>query len=120
MFSEIKDSLDEGKRSKKIKEVFKCVVCQAVCSPAMYFCISGCGQLIGCFLCSSKLNDCPLCREQLPEKDTRKPLLVSGLAEHLDVADINQKSALKEAEITADCDNDDDDDDDAMLMQPAF
>ena len=63
-----------------LKQVFTCVICQQTCSAIMYFCVTGCGQLIGCFLCASKIEDCPLCRVSLPDPELRKPMKVSGLA----------------------------------------
>ncbi len=99
MFLEIKDSLETNKQVKTLKEVFTCVICRETCAPAMYFCVIGCGQLIGCFLCASKIDDCPLCRVSLPDTQIRKPMKVSGLAGVLGIPDISVASALREANI---------------------
>ena len=48
----------------------------------MYFCVNGCSQLIGCFLCASKIEDCP-----------------SGLDGILGIPDISVTSTLWEAKI---------------------
>lgn len=63
------------------------------------FCVAGCGQLIGCFYCTSRLEDCPLCRVSLPDAEIRKPLKVSGLAAFFGIPDISMTSALREASI---------------------
>lgn len=121
MFAEIMDSLISNKKAKEMQEIFKCVICQVTCSPAMYFCVTGCGQLIGCFSCAAKVKDCPLCRAALPDNEIRKALIVSGFAEHLGASDISQESALKDAGILkGDDDVADDDDDDDDLLRPAF
>ena len=107
---EIKDSMEARKEFKKLKEVFQCVICQSTCAASMYFCITGCGQLIGCFLCVSKIEDCPLCRLSLPDVQIRKPMFVSGLATLLDIPEISMRSALKEANLLSSPPNEADDD----------
>ena len=96
---EIKDSMEARKEFKKLKELFQCVICKSTCAASMYFCITGCGQLIGCFLCVSKIEDCPLCRLSLPDVQIRKPMFVSGLATLLDIPEISMRSALREANL---------------------
>ena len=49
MFLEIKDNKESNKEVKKLKQVFTCVICQQTSAAVMYFCVTGCGQLIGCF-----------------------------------------------------------------------
>lgn len=99
MFKEIKDALEVDKEKKSVKEVIKCVICQSTCTASLYFCVAGCGQLIGCFYCVSRLEDCPLCRVSLPDTEIRKPLKISGLAEVLGIPDVSMTSALREAGI---------------------
>ena len=94
MFLEIKDNIESNKEVKKLKQVFTCVICKQTSAAVMYFCVTGCGQLIGCFLCASKIEDCPLCRVSLPDPQLRKPLKVSGLAGILGIPDISVTSAL--------------------------
>ena len=83
MFKEIKDAVEVNKEKKRVKEIIKCVICQSTCTSSLFFCVAGCGQLIGCFYCASRLQDCPLCRVSLPDTEIRKPLKVSGLADYL-------------------------------------
>lgn len=109
---EIKDNMGARKEFEKLKELFQCVICQSTCAASMYFCVTGCGQLIGCFLCVSKLEDCPLCRLSLPDVQIRKPMFVSGLATLLDIPEISMKSALREANLLSVPENDDIDDND--------
>ena len=99
MFLEIKDNIESNKEVKKLKQVFTCVICQQTSVAVMYCCVTGCGQLIGCFLCASKIEDCPLCRVSLPDPQLRKPMKVSGLAGILGIPDISVSSALWEAKI---------------------
>lgn len=99
MFLEIKDNTESNKEVKKLKEVFTCVICQQTSAAVMYFCVTGCGQLIGCFLCASKIEDCPLWRVSLPDSQLRKLLKVSGLAGILGIPDFSVTSALREAKI---------------------
>ena len=65
----------------------------------MYFCVTGCGKLIGCFLCASEIEDCPLCRVSLPDPQLRKLMDVSGLAGILEIPDLSVTSALREAKV---------------------
>ena len=99
MFPEIKDNIESNKEVKRLKQVFTCVICQQTCGAVMYFCVTGCGHLIGCFLCASKIEDCPLCRVSLPDPELRKPMKVSGIAGILGIPDISVTSALREAKI---------------------
>ena len=108
MFIEIKDNMESNKEVKRLKQVFTCVICQQTCSSVMYFCVTGCGQLIGCFLCASKIEDCPLCRISLPDPQLRKPLKVSGLAGILGIPDVSVISALREAKINVPDEEDED------------
>lgn len=110
MFLEIKDNIESNKEVKRLKQVLTCVICQQTCGAVIYFCATGCGQLIGCFLSASKIEDCPLCRVSLPDPELRKPMKVSGLAGILGIPDISVTSALREAKIDVqdeeDADND--------------
>lgn len=99
MFLEIKGNIESNKEVKRFKQVFTCVICQQTCGAVMYFCVAGCSQLIGYFLCASKIEDCPLCRVSLPDPELRKPMKVSGLAGILAIPDISVTSALREAKI---------------------
>ena len=112
MMEAIKDGMESRKDFKKLKELFKCVICQSTCAASMYFCIIGCGQLIGCFICVSKLDDCLLCRLSLPDAQIRKPMFVSGLATLLDIPEISMMSALREANLISPPQNEADDDTD--------
>lgn len=85
-------------------------VSQHVSAASMYFCVTGCGQLIGCFICVSKVEDCPLCRLSLPDPQIRKPMFVSGLATLLGIPEISMISALREANLISTPQNEDDDD----------
>ena len=107
---EIKDGMESRKEFKKFKELFKCVICQSTCAASMYFCVTGCGQLIGCIICVSKVEDCPLCRLSLPDPQIRKPMFVSGLATLLGIPEISMISALREANLISTPQNEDDDD----------
>ena len=109
MFKQIQDTLEVEKEKKRVKEIIKCVICQSTCTASLYFCVAGCGQLIGCFYCVSRLEDCPLCRVTLPDTEIRKPLKKSGLAEFLDIPDVPMTSALREARIDANNGGDEDD-----------
>lgn len=99
MLKEIKETLEVEKEKKRVKDIIKCVICQSICAASLYFCVAGCGQLIGCFYCTSRLEDCPLCRVSLPDAEIRKPLKVSGLAAFFGIPDISMTSALREASI---------------------
>lgn len=112
MLIEIKDALEVNREKKRVKEIIKCVICQSTCTSAMYFCVAGCGQLIGCFCCASHLQDCPLCRVSLPDTEIRKPLKVSGLADYLGVPEDTMRSVIREARING---NNVDDSDDEVL-----
>ena len=92
-----------------MKEIIKCVICQSTCTASLYFCVAGCGQLIRCFYCASRLQDCPLRRVSLPDSEIHKPLKIGGLAEFLGTADVSMTSALREARIGANNDGDGDD-----------
>ena len=112
MFKEIKDALEVNKEKKRVKEIIKCVICQSTCTSSLYFCVAGCGQLIGCFYCASRLQDCPLCRVSLPDTEIRKPLKVSGLADYLGIPEDSMVSAIREARVNA---NNVEDGDDEIL-----
>lgn len=101
MFKEIKDALEVNKEKKRVKEIIKCVICQSTCTSSLFFCVAGCGQLIGCFYCASRLQDCPLCRVRLPDTEIRKPLKVSGLADYLGIPEDSMASAIREARVNA-------------------
>ena len=74
----------------------------------MHFCVTGCGQLIGWFLCASKIEDCPLFRVSLPDPQLRKPMKVSGLAGILGIPDLSVTSALRETKINVQDEEDED------------
>ena len=99
MLKEIKETLEVEKEKRRVKDIIKCVICQSTCAASLYFCVAGCGQLIGRFYCTSRLEDCPLCRVSLPDVEIRKPLKISGLAEFFGIPDISMTSALREASI---------------------
>ena len=99
MLKEIKETLQVKKEKKRVKDIIKCVICRSTCAASLYFCVAGCGQLIGYFYCTSRLEDCPLCRVSLPDAEIRKPLKISGLAEFFGISNISMTSALREASI---------------------
>ena len=108
MFLEIKDNIESNKEVKRLKQVFTCVTCQQTCASVMYFSVTGCGQQVGCFLCASKIEDCPLRRVSLPDPQLGKPMKVSGLAGILGIPDLSVTSALGEAKINVQDEEDED------------
>ena len=93
----ILEMLNAEEEKKKLTEVFKCLVCRETSSNVMLSCATGCGRLLGCFKCLFQIENCPLCRKDLPCVTERKPLLIPGIAALLGVPEISLKSALKEA-----------------------
>jgi len=80
MFLEIKDNIESNKGAQRLNQVFTCIICQQTCASLMYFCITGCAQLIGSLLTAHKIEDGPLCRVSLRDPRLRNPMKVSGLA----------------------------------------
>lgn len=93
----ILEMLNAEEEKKKLTEVFKCLVYRETSSNVMFSCATGCGRLLGCFKCLFQIENCPLCRKDLPCVTERKPLLIPGIAALLGVPEISLKSALKEA-----------------------
>ena len=69
----------------------------------MYFCIYGCGRFIGCFACCYRLKKCPLCRKNLPDVVSRKPLQVPGLATSLQEKELTSEELDEQIEIIKEC-----------------
>lgn len=73
-----------------VKTTFKCLICLEIHCSMMFFCIYGCGRLIGCFTCCYRLNRCPNCRKKLPGKAIRKPIIIPGLAKSLKIEEVTR------------------------------
>ena len=110
--------LNKEEEKSSLKEVFKCSICLETCSNLMTSCTNptGCGRLLGCFICFYKIDTCPLCRSDLTPPKDRKPLIISGLESILGVPEISLASAL--SQLNAQTTGSDSEDDDLMESLP--